>query len=163
MAVAGPLAVFCIAGAAVLLIVNVPLDKLISLVGSNKKDQLQFYATNVDVFSSLTVFGNPPLANDQTQSYGALMVIYRYGVVGAAVFGTIYVALGAASFRLLLDKARLGWRRYPLFIGCFVPLVLQTKYPGIVPVVPAICVAVGLSTQLERTSPFHRRVKRRSS
>jgi hypothetical protein len=75
----------------------------------------------------------------------------------------MYVALGAASYQLLLDKARLGWRRYPLFIACFVPLVLLTKYPGIVPVVPTICLAVGLSMQLERTSPFHRRVKRRSS
>lgn len=136
-----------------LLISSVPLDHLIALLGSNKADQFHYYKENVTVFSTLSLFGNPA-SDDQVKSYGALVVLYRYGVIGAAVMLVVVLGIAAAAFSLLSDRAVLGWRRIPLFVGSFVSLVVLIKYPGIIPVMPALCLAGTLSYRQTRLDPF---------
>jgi hypothetical protein len=153
-AVGGRAVVLVIVAAAVALLAIVPIDQILALLGSNKSDQFSFYRDNVTVLTSLTWFGNSVSMDEQPRSYGLLVVLYRYGVVGAAALLLMIVLMTIASFRLLRDTYTLSWRRYPLFIGCFVALALLTKYPGIVPAVPAIVLAASISLRQTRTDPL---------
>jgi hypothetical protein len=147
-----PLAI--LAGA--LLLMAVPLETLLNLIGANKGEQLVFYRENVTVLDNLTLLGNAPAADEEPTSYGFLIVPYRYGLVGAAVILGVIAAMAFASLRLLGDAATLGWRRFPLFIGCFVSLVMLAKYPGIVPAMETLSLAAALSLRQRVLDPFSR-------
>jgi hypothetical protein len=150
MAAGGGTLVMLLLGAVATLFALLPIDQMLALVGSNKADQFAYYATNVSVLSDLTVFGHSGSPDEQPLSYGLLIVLNRYGVIGAAVILGVIVAMSLACFRLLRDASALGWRRYPIFIACFVSLVMLTKYPGIVPAMPAICLGAALGLRLMR-------------
>lgn len=150
----GRKAVYLIIAAGALLLVTVPLDHLVAIVGGNKAGEFEHYKANVEVLSHVTLFGNPATGDDQPLSYGALTVLYRYGVLGAAVLLAVVSAMAVVTFAVLQDQARLGWRRFPLFLGCFVSLAGATKFPSIVPAMPAILLAGTLSLRQGRTDPF---------
>jgi hypothetical protein len=153
MTLGGRKLVFLFIVAGLLVFASVPVERLIALVGSNKADEFHYYQDTVTVFNNLTLFGNPA-SDDQPQSYGALVVLYRYGIVGSGVFLVVVGALTLASFGLLRDRAILGWRRFPLFMSCFISLVVLSKYPGIVPSIPALCLAGALSFRHIEMDPF---------
>lgn len=134
----------------------VPVPDLLTLLGSNKADQFRFYSENVTVLNTLSVFGNPPLPDEQPLSYGLLIVLDRYGIVGAAALVGVIVAIACIAFRLLADVETLGSRRFPLFIASFVSLAMLVKYPGIIPAMPVLCMAAGLSMRQLCKDPLSR-------
>jgi hypothetical protein len=152
--------VFALAGAALLLLALVPIPTLLTLVAFDKAEQFEFYSENLTVLSRLSPFGNSPGDTEEVQSYGLLVVLDRYGIVGAGVIVAIIALMAIVSFRILRDRATLGWRRFPLFIGCFVTLAMLFKYPGIVPAAPAICLAAALSLRHVRVAPLSRSLLR---
>jgi hypothetical protein len=154
MAAGGGALVMLLLGAVATLFAILPIDQMLALVGSNKADQFAYYAANVSLLNDLTMFGHSTSPDEQPLSYGFLIVLNRYGVIGAAVILGVILALGFAYFRLLRDASALGWRRYPIFIACFVSLAMLTKYPGIVPAMPAICLGTALSLRLMRIDPL---------
>jgi hypothetical protein len=154
IAVGGRGMAFLVVAAALTLFAVVPIDQILALVGSNKAEQFSFYRDNVTVLNSLTLFGNGVSTDEQPRSYGLLVVLYRYGVIGAIALSAVMVAMAIAAFRLLREAHTLRWRRYPLFMACFVALVLLAKYPGIVPAMPAISLVASMSLRQTRMDPF---------
>ena len=134
------------------------------MIGGNKAAEFQFYRDNIEFARDLTFFGHAVVAGEQNlphgQTYGLLMVMFRYGLIGMLTVLTVVVMMAAAAFQILADEARLGWRRYLLFVGCFVSLAMYTKYPGIVPSMPAVCLAVVFSLQAARSNPLLQRKAR---
>jgi hypothetical protein len=154
MALGGRGAVLLLAVATLAALPFVPLDKLVRLLGSNKADQINFYTQNLQVFGDLTWLGHGASPDEQPLSYGFLVILYRYGIVGFAVSLGVTAAIVWASIRLLSDAATLGWRRFPLFIACFVSVALLIKDTGIVPTMPAICLAAALGFRQARLHPL---------
>jgi hypothetical protein len=138
----------------------IPLYDFVRVLGSNKADELSFYAQNVTVFKDLTLLGHAASQRDQPLSYGFLTVLYRYGIVGFAVNLCVSVAILWAAFRLLKDAATLGWRRFPLFIGCFVSVALLVKGTAIVPTMAALCLAAALGIRQAGLNPLFQAARR---
>ncbi len=144
MAVGGRLFVFLIAASIVAALPFVPLYEWVSMLGSNKAEELSFYTQNVTVFSDLTLLGHVASQKEQPLSYGFLSVLYRYGVVGFAVNLCVSAAILWAGFRLLRNVSALGWQRFPLFIACFVSVALLVKGTTIVPSMAALSLGAAL-------------------
>jgi hypothetical protein len=153
MTIGGRKLVFLLVGAGLLLLAIIPLDTLLKFLGGNKSNEFHYYKENVTVFTDLTLFGHAP-STDEPKSYGVLAVLYRYGEIGAGMMFIVVLALAAATFEILRDRAVLGWRRFPLFMGCFVSLAVLTKFTEIVPVMPTICLTAALSVRQMRMDPF---------
>jgi hypothetical protein len=134
----------------------VPLYEWVQLLGSNKADEVRFYAENVTVLRDVTLLGHPALQVEQPLSYGFLTVIYRYGIVGFGVTVGVALAILWAGFRLLGDKV-LGWRQYPLFIACFVSVAQLVKGTTVVPTMAALSLAMAIGIRQGRLGPFNRR------
>jgi hypothetical protein len=152
----GRLLVLAALGAVLALLAMFPIDQLLLLVGSNKAEQLEFYSENVSILNTISLFGVNVPPDEQELVYGFLVVLQRYGIVGSVVAVAVLIVLGIACFRLLMDKAVLGWRRFPVFVAGIVSLVMLAKYPGIVPAMPLLCLATGLSLRQLRMDPLTR-------
>jgi hypothetical protein len=155
-ALGGRLLMACVAAAILAGVTLVPLEDWVRLLGSNKADEFSFYTQNVTVFSDLTLLGHVASQKEQPLSYGFLTVLYRYGVVGFAVNVCVSAMILWAGFRLLNERAALGWRRFPLFIGCFVSVALLIKGTAIVPTMAALILGAALGFRQARLDPvFH--------
>jgi hypothetical protein len=135
----------------------IPIYEWVQMIGSNKADELAFYVQNVTVLSDLTLLGHAASQKEQPISYGFLIVLYRYGMVGFAVMLCVSIAILWAAFRLLRDQAVLGWRRFPLFIACFTSVALLVKGGTIVPTMAALTLATALGIRQNRLDPLTRR------
>jgi len=133
----------------------VPLYDWVQLIGGNKADEVDFYVQNVTVLSDVTLLGHAAASQgDRPISYGFLDVIYRYGIVGFSVTLCVAIAILWAAFRLLSDARALGWRRYPLFIACFVSVAMLVKGTTIVPTMAALSLAAGIGFRRRNLSPL---------
>lgn len=156
MALGGRLLVSFLAIGIVVALPFVPVNDWVQLLGSNKADELAFYTQNVTVFSDLTLLGHAASHKEQPLSYGFLAVLYRYGIVGFAANLCASAAILWASFRLLRDAATLGWRRFPLFVACFLSVALLVKGTAIVPTMAALSLAAALGVRQRRLDPVSR-------
>ena len=134
----------------------IPLDKWVRVLGSNKAEQVAFYSQNVEVFSNLTLLGHGASQHEQPTSYGFLIILYSYGIVGFAVSLGVTAAALWATFRLLGEASTLGWRRFALFVACLVSIALLIKNTSIVPTMPAICLGAALGLRQARLHPLAR-------
>jgi hypothetical protein len=138
----------------------IPLYNWVQLLGSNKADEIDFYVQNVTVLSDVTLLGHAASQQgDQQITYGFLTVIYRYGLVGFGVTLCVAIAILWAAFRLLGDAKVLGWRRYPLFIACFVSVAMLVKETTIVPTMAALSLAAGIGFRSRNLSPLMRSLR----
>jgi hypothetical protein len=140
-------------GGFAVLVSLVPLEVLLGFVAENKAAQLEFYSENIQVLTEPTMFGNADFTK-QGANYGLLTVLDRYGMVGLGYLLIALAVFAATAFHLLNDRQNLGWRRFPLFIGSAVTLAMTAKYPGLVPAMPALCLAATLSFRQYLRNPF---------